>query len=129
MEYIRCLRKYRKKWNWIVLLNFDSQNNYISERLLYFDNISNNSLEISLKIMFHSILKHFYMEITILLKYLKIYLDIDLKIILLDYQNNYVQNSSVMNNMNYNKFWYSSKQLKRPTWLFWWFNKIILICI
>jgi len=54
--------------------------------------------------MFHSILKHFYMEITILLKYLKIYLDIDLKIILLDYQNNYVQNSSVMNNMNYNKF-------------------------
>jgi len=31
-----------------------------------------------------------YMERTILLKYLKIYLDIDLKIILLDYQNNYV---------------------------------------
>ena len=31
------------------------------------------------------------MEETLLLEYLKIYLDTDMKIILLDYQNNYVR--------------------------------------
>jgi len=36
---------------------------------------------------------------TILLKYLKIYVDMDLKIILLDHQNNYVENSNMMNNI------------------------------
>jgi len=36
-----------------------------------------------------------------ILKYIKMYLDTDLKIILLDYQNNYVQNSSVMNHKKF----------------------------
>jgi len=38
------------------------------------------------------------MERTILLKYLKIELDTDLKIIMLAHQNNYVGNSSMMSN-------------------------------
>jgi len=45
------------------------------------------------------VLKHFfYTERTILLKCLKIQLDTDLKIILLDYQKNYVEYSSIMRN-------------------------------
>jgi len=36
-----------------------------------------------------------YMERMVLLNYLKIYLDIDLEIILLDSQNNYVEHLSV----------------------------------
>jgi len=36
-----------------------------------------------------------YMQKMILLKYLKIYVDTDLKIILLDYQNNYIKDSNI----------------------------------
>jgi len=38
-------------------------------------------------------------ERTILLKYLTIYLDTDLKIILLDHKNNYAGNSNIMSNV------------------------------
>jgi len=39
-----------------------------------------------------------YTERTILLKYLKIMLDTELKIILLNHRNNYVENSSMISN-------------------------------
>jgi len=40
-----------------------------------------------------------YTEKLVLLKYLKIWLYMDLKIILLDHQNNYVGHSSMMSNI------------------------------
>ena len=42
------------------------------------------------------------MESTILLKYLKLQLNTDLKIILLIHQNNYVDNSDMMNDVENN---------------------------
>jgi len=55
------------------------------------------------------------MEKTILLKYLKIYLDIDLKIILLNYQTIKI-NRKLMDEECCKKLWHSSNQLERSNY-------------
>jgi len=70
--------------------------------------------KIYLKKMLMDIVHNIYTKSTIL-KYLKIQLDSDLKIILLDYQNNYVGWSNIMSNK---KFRHCNSQLEHPTQLF-----------